>query len=441
MSFSRLREYEVDVDRSKRRGPEVERIYFVILEMAPVTYIDSSVVQALKDLYQEYKLRDIQIAISNPSPEVLLTLSRSGLVELIGKEWYFVRVHDVVQVCLQHVQSLKGASNSPQAPFSSVENKPSLFARLSKERVEKLSITDLESGAGKDIESAYWELVVKDIQDTCKLLEPIYNETDGEDGHVSLAVSPKLANDTNGTIEAAKWLHNMVGSPCVYMKIPATDESISSMKEVISLGISVNATVTVIDAYLDGLESCGMTDLSKVSSVTTFYISRVDVTLDKKLEQIGTTEALDLKGKGVVAQAVLAYQLYQKKFSGPRWERLENRGAKKQRLMWASTNVKNPSYPDTFYVNSVIGRDTISTFSVQALQAFMDHGILSRTLDAKVSEAQDIYNAIEKLGIDWSSVGLELEHEVLDSFTKSFDNVLECMQKKAMNIYSFQKHV
>ncbi|KHN45677.1 Putative sulfate transporter 4.2 [Glycine soja] len=144
-----LREYEVDVDRSKRRGPEVERIYFVILEMAPVTYIDSSAVQALKDLYQEYKLRDIQIAISNPSPEVLLTLSRSGLVELIGKEWYFVRVHDAVQVCLQHVQSLKGASNSPQAPFSSVENKPSLFARLSKERVEKLSITDLESGNGR----------------------------------------------------------------------------------------------------------------------------------------------------------------------------------------------------------------------------------------------------------------------------------------------------
>ncbi|KAL3032582.1 hypothetical protein AAZX31_02G090300 [Glycine max] len=145
----RLREYEVDVDCSKRHGPEVERIYFVILEMAPVTYIDSSAVQALKDLYQEYKLRDIQIAISNPSPEVLLTLSRSGLVELIGKEWYFVRVHDAVQVCLQHVQSLKGGSNSPQAPFSSLEDKPSLFARLSKERGEKLSITDLESGNGR----------------------------------------------------------------------------------------------------------------------------------------------------------------------------------------------------------------------------------------------------------------------------------------------------
>ncbi|TKY60522.1 Transaldolase 2 [Spatholobus suberectus] len=220
--------------------------------------------------------------------------------------------------------------------------------------------------AGKDIESVYWELVLKDIQDTCKLLEPIYNEKDGVDGYVSVAVSPKLANDTKGTTEAAKWIHKMVGRPNVYIKIPATDESILSMKEVISLGISVNATLIfclpryeeVIDAYLDGLEASSMTDLSKVTSAATFYISRVDTTLDKKLEQIGTTEALNLRGKAAVAQAVLAYPLYQKKFSGPRWEHLEKRGAKKQRLMWASTNVKNQAYPDTFYVDSLIGPDT-----------------------------------------------------------------------------------
>ncbi|XP_061374393.1 sulfate transporter 4.1, chloroplastic-like isoform X1 [Gastrolobium bilobum] len=145
----RLREFEVDVDSSTRRGPEAERINFVILEMAPVTYIDSSAVQALKDLYQEYKLRDIQIAISNPSPEVLLTLSRSGLVELIGKEWYFVRVHDAVQVCLQRVQSLKGGSNISQTPLSLSEDKSSFLARLLKERGENLSITDLESGIGR----------------------------------------------------------------------------------------------------------------------------------------------------------------------------------------------------------------------------------------------------------------------------------------------------
>ncbi|RDX82826.1 Sulfate transporter 4.1, chloroplastic [Mucuna pruriens] len=145
----RLREYEVDVDSSKSRGPEVERIYFVILEMAPVTYIDSTAVQALKELHQEYKLRDIQIAISNPSPEVLLTLSKSGLVELIGKQWYFVRVHDAVQVCLQHVQTLHAGSNISQTSLSLLEDKPSFFARLSKERRENLSITDLESGNGR----------------------------------------------------------------------------------------------------------------------------------------------------------------------------------------------------------------------------------------------------------------------------------------------------
>ncbi|KAJ1404987.1 Transaldolase/Fructose-6-phosphate aldolase [Sesbania bispinosa] len=320
-----------------------------------------------------------------------------------------------------------------------VTTNPAIFERaISSSNAYNQQLRELVE-AGKDIESAYWELVVKDIQDTCKLLEPIYNEKDGVDGYVSVAVSPKLANDTEGTTEAAKWLHKVVGCPNVYIKIPATDESISSIKEVISLGISVNVTLifslpryeTVINAYLDGLEACGMTDLSKVTSAAAFYISRVDTTVDKKLEQIGTAEALDLRGKAAVAQAVLAYQLYQKMFSGPRWERLEKRGAKKQRLMWASTNVKDPAYPDTFYVGSLIGPDTISTIPDQALQAFLDHGILTRTIDAKVSEAQGIYNAIEKLGIDWSSVGSQLEHEVLDAFTKSFDNVLECLQRKA----------
>ncbi|XP_054792399.1 uncharacterized protein LOC129298034 isoform X2 [Prosopis cineraria] len=293
--------------------------------------------------------------------------------------------------------------------------------------------------SGKDMENAYWELVVKDIQDTCKLLEPIYNEKDGEDGYVSVEVSPKLADDARETTEQAKWLHKKVGCPNVYIKIPATEESLPSIKEVISQGISVNVTLifclskyeAVIDAYLDGLEASSVTDLSMVQSAAAFYISRVDSVIDKILTGIGTVEALGLRGKAAVAQAVLAYQIYQKKFSGPRWERLEKRGAKKQRLMWASTNVKNPTYPDTLYVASLIGPDTISTIPEQALKAFMDHGIVSRTLDAEVSEAQRIYNAIEKLGIDWNDVGSQLESEVLDSFTKCFDNVLECLQRKA----------
>ncbi|KAI5383906.1 uncharacterized protein LOC127105784 isoform X1 [Lathyrus oleraceus] len=321
-----------------------------------------------------------------------------------------------------------------------VTTNPAIFEKaISSSNSYNQQLRDLVE-AGKDIESVYWELVVKDIHDTCKLLEPIYIESEGVDGYVSVAVSPKLANDTKRTIEAAKWLHKMVACPNVYVKIPAIDESIPSIKEVISLGISVNVTLifslpryeAVINAYLDGLEASSMNDLSKVSSAAAFYISRVDVAIDKKLEEIGTAEALDLTGKAAVAQAVLAYQLYQKKFSGPRWELLEKRGAKKQRLMWASTNVKNSSYPDTFYVNSLIGPDTISTMPPDpALKAFMDHGILSRTIDAKVSEAENTYNAIETLGIDWSCVGSQLENEVLDSFKRSFENVIECLGKKA----------
>ncbi|XP_008776466.2 transaldolase-like [Phoenix dactylifera] len=291
---------------------------------------------------------------------------------------------------------------------------------------------------GKDIESAYWELVIKDIQDACKLFEPIYDQTDGGDGYVSVEVSPGLANDTNGTVEAAKWLHGSVDRPNVYIKIPATAECIPSIKQVISLGISVNVTLifslqryeAVIDAYLDGLESSGLSDLSRLTSVASFFVSRVDTLVDKMLEKIGTPEALDLRGKAAVAQAVLAYKLYQKKFSGPRWEALAKKGAKKQRLLWASTSVKNPAYPDTLYVDPLIGPDTVSTMPDQALQAVIDHGVVSRTIDSNVSEAEGIYSALEKLGIDWSEVGSQLEVEGVESFKKSFDSLLVTLKEK-----------
>ncbi|XP_027100459.1 uncharacterized protein LOC113751427 [Coffea eugenioides] len=296
--------------------------------------------------------------------------------------------------------------------------------------------------AGKDIESAYWELVVKDIQDACKLFEPIYDETDGGDGYVSVEVSPGLADDTQGTIEAAKWLHKKVQRPNVYIKIPATAPCIPSIKEVIASGISVNVTLIfslaryegVIDAYLDGLEASGLSDLSRVTSVASFFVSRVDTLVDKMLEKIGTPEALDLRGKAANAQAALAYQVYQKKFSGPRWEALVKKGAKKQRLLWASTSVKNPAYPDTLYVAPLIGPDTVSTMPDQALQAFIDHGTVGRTIDANVSEAEGIYSALEKLGIEWSYVGSQLELEGVDSFKKSFDSLLDSLQEKANSL-------
>ncbi|KAL8038088.1 hypothetical protein ABFX02_11G081100 [Erythranthe guttata] len=360
------------------------------------------------------------------------TVKKTTLHDLYEKEgqspWYDNLCRPVTDLIPLIESGVRGVTSNP-AIFQKAISTSSAYNDQFRELVQ----------SGKDIESAYWELVVKDIQDACKLFEAIYDETDGADGYVSVEVSPRLADDTENTIEAAKWLHKWVNRSNVYIKIPATAPCIPSIKEVIALGISVNVTLifslaryeAVIDAYLDGLEASGLDDLSRVTSVASFFVSRVDSLVDKMLEKIGTPEALDLRGKAANAQAGLAYQLYQKKFSGPRWEALVKKGAKKQRLLWASTSVKNPAYPDTLYVAPLIGPDTVSTMPDQALLAFLDHGSVARTIDSNVSEAEGIYSALEKLGIDWGYVGSQLELEGVDSFKKSFDSLLDSLQEKA----------
>ncbi|KAL0335889.1 UNVERIFIED_CONTAM: Transaldolase [Sesamum radiatum] len=363
------------------------------------------------------------------------SVKRTTLHDLYEKEgqspWYDNLCRPVTDLIPLIESGVRGVTSNP-AIFQKAISTSSAYNDQFRELVQ----------SGKDIESAYWELVVKDIQDACKLFEPIYDQTDAADGYVSVEVSPKLADDTENTIEAAKWLHQWVDRPNVYIKIPATAPCIPSIKEVIARGISVNVTLifslaryeAVIDAYLDGLEASGLSDLSRVTSVASFFVSRVDTLVDKLLEKIGTPEALDLRGKAANAQAALAYQLYQKKFSGPRWEALVKKGAKKQRLLWASTSVKNPAYPDTLYVAPLIGPDTVSTMPDQALQAFVDHGKVARTIDSNVSEAEGIYSALEKLGIDWSYVGSQLELEGVESFKKSFDSLLDSLQEKANSL-------
>ncbi|KQK11308.1 hypothetical protein BRADI_2g59370v3 [Brachypodium distachyon] len=347
------------------------------------------------------------------------------LYELQGQSpWYDNLCRPVTDLLPYIANGVRGVTSNPTKAISSSNAYDDQFKQL--------------ISAGKDAESAYWELVIKDIQDACKLFEPIYDQTDGADGYVSVEVSPRLANDTQGTVEAAKWLHKVVNRPNVYIKIPATAECVPSIREVIANGISVNVTLifsiaryeAVIDAYLDGLEASGLSDLSRVTSVASFFVSRVDSLIDKMLEKTGTPEALALRGKAAVAQAKLANQLYLKKFSGPRWEALVKKGAKKQRLLWASTSVKNPAYADTLYVDPLIGPDTVSTMPDQALEAFIDHGTVSRTIDANVSEAEGIYSALGKLGINWDEVGTQLELEGVDSFKGSFDSLLTSLQEK-----------
>ncbi|KAG9144765.1 hypothetical protein Leryth_017241 [Lithospermum erythrorhizon] len=363
------------------------------------------------------------------------SIKRTTLHDLYEKEgqspWYDNLCRPVTDLIPLINSGVRGVTSNP-AIFQKAISTSNAYNDQFRELVQ----------AGKDIESAYWELVIKDIQDACKLFEPIYDESDAADGYVSVEVSPRLADDTEGTIEAAKWLHKRVQRSNAYIKIPATAPCIPSIKEVIGLGISVNVTLifslaryeAVIDAYLDGLEASGLSDLSRVTSVASFFVSRVDALVDKLLEKIGTPEALDLRGKAANAQAALAYKLYQKKFSGPRWEALVKKGAKKQRLLWASTSVKNPAYPDTLYVAPLIGPDTVSTMPDQALLAFIDHGKVGRTIDANVSEAEGIYSALEKLGIDWGFVGAQLELEGVDSFKKSFDSLLDSLQEKANSL-------
>lgn len=291
--------------------------------------------------------------------------------------------------------------------------------------------------AGKNVEEAYWELVIKDIQDACDLFLPLYQKSAGTDGFISVEVSPLLANETQQTIDSAKYLHKRVDRPNVLIKIPATLECIESIKQVIATSISVNVTLifslaryeAVIDAYLDGLEAV-QGDLSKIASVASFFVSRVDTLVDKKLKAIGTKEALELTGKAANAQAGLAFKLYQEKFSGPRWEALAKRGAQKQRVLWASTGVKDPSYPDTLYVNPLIGPDTVTTMPDVALNAFVDHGTVARTIDADLPGAKRIYDKVEELGIKWVDTGNQLEHEGVASFKKSFTDLVQNLTGK-----------
>jgi transaldolase len=287
------------------------------------------------------------------------------------------------------------------------------------------------------VEDAYWELVIKDIRDALGVLRPVYDE-ERNDGFVSIEVSPAIANDTDASIKAAAFLHERIDEPNLFVKIPATAAGIPAIQEMISRGKSINITLifslsryeAVIDAYLDGLEALDG-DLSAVHSVASFFVSRVDTEVDRRLEAIGSDEALALRGKAAVAQAKLAYKLFQAKFSGDRWEALKARGAKVQRPLWASTSTKNPDYPDLLYVDTLIGPDTVNTLPDATIAAFVDHGTLARTVDADVDEAQRDLERIEALGISMEDVANTLEEEGVAAFVKSYDELIQALTDKA----------
>ena len=288
---------------------------------------------------------------------------------------------------------------------------------------------------GATVEEAVFEISTVDVRTGADVFRPVYDATDGLDGRVSIEVDPRLANDTEATIAAARLLWSTVDRPNAMIKIPATLAGLPAITQALSEGISINVTLifslpryrAVMNAYLEGLEgakAAGL-DLHGISSVASFFVSRVDTEIDKRLDALGTEEAKALKGKAAVANARLAYQAFEEMLATARWEVLADAGARPQRPLWASTGVKDPNYPDTLYVSELVAPDTVNTMPGKTLDAVADHGeITGDTVRGRYAEATGVLDALSRLGIGYADVVDLLEREGVDKFEKSWTELL-----------------
>jgi len=298
----------------------------------------------------------------------------------------------------------------------------------------------INSDPHADDRTLYEKLAIEDIQMAADALRGVYEESDGSDGFVCLELSPDLAHDTKDSIEEARRLWKDVNRFNLMVKVPATSEGIPTIETLIAEGINVNVTLIfslshheeVAQAYLRGLEKCP--EPHRVASVASFFVSRVDKAVDKALENIGTPEALDLRGKIAIANAKMAYQRFKAIFSGDNWERLKKRGARVQRPLWASTGTKNPVYSDVLYVEELIGSDTVNTMPPATLNAFRDHGKLRPAIEESVEEAEVVLRRLTSLGIELDVITAELQKEGVDSFAESFDLLLTTLKDKRQGI-------
>ena len=298
------------------------------------------------------------------------------------------------------------------------------------------------------VEAAYWEMATTDIKSALGLLRPLYDESDGEDGYVSLEVSPTLAHDTEGTVRDALKFHETIAQPNLLVKVPATREGVPAIETLIGGGRSINVTLIfgldrydeVMEAYLKGLEALVAAhreaELPRVASVASFFVSRVDTEVDRRLEALaggesGDPAVLGLRGTAAVAQAQTAYQHFHHTFAGERWEALRAKGARVQRPLWASTSTKNPAYPDLLYVDDLIGPASVNTMPEGTLRAFEDHGTLKRTVDADPGGAEAALDRLREAGIDMEDVEQTLEDEGVHGFAKSFEELLQALSDKA----------
>ncbi|MEO7015236.1 MAG: transaldolase [Leifsonia sp.] len=317
-----------------------------------------------------------------------------------------------------------------------VTTNPTIFATaLSKGESYDEQVKQL-AAAGKNVSDAVFEITTDDVAAASDIFHTIYEQTNGVDGRVSIEVEPGVAHDAAGTIAEAKKLSAKVDKPNVLIKIPATVEGLEAITETIAAGISVNVTLIfsleryrgVIEAYLSGLEKAKAAgiDLSGIQSVASFFVSRVDTEIDKRLTAIGTDEALALKSKAGIANARLAYQVYEELFATERAKSLVAAGANEQRPLWASTGVKDPSLPDTLYVTELVAPNTVNTMPEKTLDATFDHGVIAGdTVTGSYADADAALKAIEALGISVDDVTALLEKEGVEKFIVSWNELLE----------------
>ena len=301
-----------------------------------------------------------------------------------------------------------------------------------------------EIADGHDTRQIFEAIEIADLGDAADVLRPVYDESDGTDGFVSIEVEPDLAADSDRTLERARELWHRLARPNVFVKIPATIEGLPAIEAAVAEGININITLMfsvevyrqVARAYIEGLRKrlrAGQ-EIGRVASVASFFVSRVDTKVDKALEEIGSEAALAARGAAAVANAKQAYEAFGHIFDGPEFEDLRAAGARVQRCLWASTSTKNPAYSDVKYAEELIGPRTVDTLPTETILAFLDHGVVARTLDTGLEEAHEAIRRVESLGISMETVTAELIDEGVAAFTKSFEDLMGAIdaQRKAL---------
>ncbi len=353
--------------------------------------------------------------------QTLSGLGQSAWIDFLSRE----SIHGGHLASLRDEHAIVGATSNPSIFQKAMSAGDAYDAQL-------------EELAEHDVEETFWALAVRDVQDACDLFRPVWDAGTGRDGYVSLEVDPRLAYDTLETYEEAMRLHERVDRPNLMVKIPATMPGLAAIEDVIAQGKSINVTLifsleryaAVAESYIRGLERLVAAGghPGEVSSVASFFVSRIDTEADRRIEEQGAPA--ELLGKLAIANAKLAYQHYKQTFTGAHWEFLTNKGAKPQRVLWASTSTKDPDYPDTLYVDELIGPDTVNTMPEETVDAYEDHGSPSPRLELGLDRARRVLAELQKAGIDYADITQTLEREGVEKFADAFTELMDGLAEK-----------